>query len=192
MRKEEEAEMISTPARILTTNLKDILAREWQVLHEVCKEVDPASPETLKLVEKLFTTLEKGKFVGVGLAAPQIGVLARVFVVNIPVSRMDGESSSKEALRTAVINPVFSDESDEMSTDWEACLSIPGVRGMVPRHSELKVTFINEKGEKQVLLATDFVARVFQHEYDHLDGKLYIERMNSEDKLEPFTLKTRD
>lgn len=78
-----------------------------------------------------------------------------------------------------MINPQFAALSDVKQKGWEGCLSIPGIRALVPRYSEIEITYTNEQSERVVLVLTDFVARVFQHEYDHLDGKVYLDSIES-------------
>jgi peptide deformylase len=80
---------------------------------------------------------------------------------------------------TAMINPVILAKSDEVEKGWEGCLSVPGIRGLVPRSQAIEVEYLDRNGQicKQEL--TDFVARIFQHEYDHLDGKVFLDRVES-------------
>lgn len=108
---------------------------------------------------------------GVGLAAPQIGVSLRVviFEVNANPRYPDAESVPQ----TVLINPVLTPLSDEMEEDWEGCLSVPGMRGLVPRYTKLRYQGRDEKGGSIDRTVSGFHARVVQHECDHLDGILY-------------------
>jgi len=108
---------------------------------------------------------------GVGLAAPQIGVGLRVviFEVNANPRYPDAESVPQ----TVLINPVLTPLSDELEEDWEGCLSVPGMRGLVPRYTKLRYQGRDEKGGLIDRTVSGFHARVVQHECDHLDGILY-------------------
>lgn len=108
---------------------------------------------------------------GVGLAAPQIGVSLRVviFEVNANPRYPDAESVPQ----TVLINPVITPLSEEVEEDWEGCLSVPGMRGLVPRHTKLRYQGRDEKGGSIDRTVSGFHARVVQHECDHLDGILY-------------------
>lgn len=108
---------------------------------------------------------------GVGLAAPQIGVSLRVviFEVNANPRYPDAESVPQ----TVLINPVLTPLSDEMEEDWEGCLSVPGMRGLVPRYTKLRYQGRDEKGGLIDRTVSGFHARVVQHECDHLEGILY-------------------
>ena len=76
-----------------------------------------------------------------------------------------------------MINPDFEVVSKETRKDWEGCLSIPGIRALVPRYENIKISFSDQQGKPQVLLADGFIARIFQHEYDHLNGLVYLDRV---------------
>lgn len=108
---------------------------------------------------------------GVGLAAPQIGIGLRVviFEVNKNPRYPDAESVPQ----TVLINPILTPLSDEMAEDWEGCLSVPGLRGLVPRYTRLRYQGRGEKGDPIDRTVSGFHARVVQHECDHLDGILY-------------------
>jgi len=112
---------------------------------------------------------------GVGLAAPQIGVSLRVviFEVNANPRYPDAESVPQ----TVLINPVLTPLSDAMEEDWEGCLSVPGMRGLVPRYTQLRYQGRDEKGGLIDRTVSGFHARVVQHECDHLEGVLYPMRM---------------
>ncbi len=129
---------------------------------------DLGSQRLERLVEDLFETLEA--FRGAGLAAPQVGVLEQVFVLAAGVV----EST---APRFAVVNPLISFEGHDWAYDWEGCLSIPDLRGLVPRHLHLRLQGWTPNGASVDLRLEGFSARVVQHEYDHLNGVLFLDRM---------------
>jgi len=119
------------------------------------------------------------EYPGVGLAAPQVHEGLRLFV-----AALDGRSDEEaEAEPIAIINPEITVVAPEVVEDWEGCLSIPDVRGRVPRAREIKVRAYDRKGERIELRAHDFPARVIQHETDHLDGVLFFDRMKSFETL---------
>ena len=105
---------------------------------------------------------------GIGLAAPQIGIPLRLFVTDVPGDKP-----------RIFINPIITVFSGEMDTKNEGCLSLPGVNEMVKRSSRIKVTATDLKGREFVLECGGMLARCIQHEYDHLDGILFIDRVNN-------------
>jgi len=112
---------------------------------------------------------------GAGLAAPQIGVGLRVVIFGADPDPRFPEAEMVPF--TVLINPVLTALSDEMQDGWEGCLSVPGMRGVVPRHRLLRYTGVNARGEPIDRSVSDFHARVVQHEVDHLDGILYPRRI---------------
>ncbi len=112
---------------------------------------------------------------GVGLAAPQIFESVRIIIIASRPSKRYPLAPDMEPV--VMINPGFEVISAEIKKDWEGCLSIPGIRALVPRYSEIKISFFDEQGAQQELIAEDFVARIFQHEFDHLNGLLYLDRV---------------
>ncbi len=125
-----------------------------------------------KLIGQMLFTMRKAP--GVGLAAPQIGRSIQLAVIE--VKRTDIRSRVPLKL-TVIINPEVISHSKTKISDWEGCLSFPTVRGLVPRHKLIKVKYLDELGEKQILDLKDFQARVFQHEIDHLNGLIFIDRV---------------
>ena len=112
---------------------------------------------------------------GAGLAAPQIGIGLRVVIFG--VTSNPRYPDVEEVPDTVLVNPVLTPLSDEMEESWEGCLSVPGMRGWVPRWTRLKYTGFDEHGKRFERTVGDFHARVVQHECDHLDGILYPQRM---------------
>ncbi|MCW8924489.1 MAG: peptide deformylase [Gammaproteobacteria bacterium] len=112
---------------------------------------------------------------GAGLAAPQIGVNLRVVIFG--VGQNPRYPDAETVPETILINPVITPVDDTMEEAWEGCLSLPGLRGLVPRYRHIKYSGVNIRGEKFERQASNFHARVVQHECDHLDGILYPQRM---------------
>jgi peptide deformylase len=126
-----------------------------------------------KLIDDLIDTMTE--YHGVGLAAPQVHESVRIFVAALDA----GEDDDEESEPIAVINPEIIIVGTDEVEDWEGCLSIPDIRGRVPRAREIKVRAFDRTGVRIELSAHDFPARVIQHEADHLDGVLFFDRMKS-------------
>ncbi len=115
---------------------------------------------------------------GVGLAAPQIGQSLRLLVYRVPADRLSADDDAPGDDQTrALINPVLEPLPGGLVYGWEGCLSMPGLRGLVPRHKALRFSGLDAQGQPVSGIARGFHARVLQHEVDHLDGILYIDRM---------------
>jgi len=146
------------------------------VLREIAKEI---SQEELKSesFRQLLIDLKDSMdhYGGIGIAAPQIGVSLKVAIIELEGPNRYGENS--ELPLTVFVNPEIEILTDENQGFWEGCLSVPGLRGFVERPSKIRVRFLNEKGEKQEILAQGFLATVVQHELDHLFGTLYVDRI---------------
>lgn len=127
------------------------------------------SPEFQELLLDMETTMLKED--GVGLAAPQIGKNIRAI------------SIYAEGKKLFLINPVITKKSWKKSWDEEGCLSVPNIFGQVERYKKINLIYFNEKGEKQKLITSNFLARVIQHEIDHLDGILFIDKAKNLKKL---------
>jgi peptide deformylase len=155
------------------------------VLRAKAKAIDPAaitSPPVQQLIDDLFETMSE--YQGVGLAAPQVHVGLRVFVAGFAPSRDDDEEEDAERVPLmALINPEITPIGSATAEDWEGCLSIPDIRGKVPRPKEVQVRAYDRKGRRLELRARNFTARVIQHENDHLDGVLFFDRMKSLETL---------
>ena len=126
-----------------------------------------------KLIDDMIDTMTE--YHGVGLAAPQVHEGVRIFVAALD----SGDDDEEESEPIAVINPDLTIVGSDVVEDWEGCLSIPDVRGRVPRAREIKVRAFDRTGARIELSAHDFPARVIQHETDHLDGVLFFDRMTS-------------
>ena len=125
-----------------------------------------------KLIDDMMDTM--AEYHGVGLAAPQVHEGVRLFV-----AALDDGDEEEEVEPIAVINPEIAIVGGEIVEDWEGCLSIPDIRGRVPRARAIKVRAFDRTGARIELSAHDFSARVIQHETDHLDGVLFFDRMKS-------------
>ena len=134
---------------------------------------DPRSPELRSLVDDMFETMHAAD--GAGLAAPQIGVPWRVVIFGYadPQMRNPRYPDADPVPQTILINPVIEALSDEQVDDWEGCLSVPGLRGVVPRYAKVRYRGVDLQGNPIDRTVDGFHARVVQHEVDHLDGILY-------------------
>lgn len=133
-------------------------------------------PATQKLIDDMFETMDE--YHGVGLAAPQVHEGLRLFVASLDVER--GEEPGEPI---AIINPEITPAGSETNDDWEGCLSIPDIRGKVPRFSDIRLRAFGRDGERIDLRLKGFSARVVQHETDHLDGILFFDRMRGFETL---------
>jgi peptide deformylase len=138
---------------------------------------DPGAPELRALVDDMFETMHAAN--GAGLAAPQIGVPLRVVIFGYadPLARNPRYPEADPVPQTVLLNPVLEPLTDEMEEGWEGCLSVPGLRGVVPRIRRLRYSGYGLDGQRIERIADGFHARVVQHECDHLDGILYPMRM---------------
>jgi peptide deformylase len=148
------------------------------VLRQRARPLEPADlrqPLTQKLIDDMIETMHE--YHGVGLAAPQIHEGVRLFVALLD------EDPEPETDAIALINPEIVPASQTKEEGWEGCLSIPDIRGMVPRFTEVTVKGLDRKGKRLELRLKKFAARVAQHEADHLDGILFFDRMTSPQSL---------
>lgn len=136
------------------------------VLEKVCKEVKEMTPRTLELIDDMYDTLYEAN--GVGLAAPQVGVLKRIVVI---------DTTGDDPL--LLINPKLMEASGEQ-TGYEGCLSVPGKTGQVTRPNYVKVKAYDENLDPIEVEGTELLARAIMHELDHLDGHLYVEKVEGE------------
>lgn len=127
------------------------------------------------LVEDLRDSMKH--YGGIGIAAPQIGIDFSVAIIEIQSINRYGQEVNLPF--TVFVNPKITFLTDDLQGFWEGCLSVPGLRGYVERPKKIKVEFINGKGEEQEIVAEGFLSTVIQHELDHLDGILYIDRIKN-------------
>ncbi|MCF6443050.1 peptide deformylase [Pseudoalteromonas luteoviolacea] len=146
------------------------------VLQKQAKLVDDIlSDECQNLIGEMMVAVEKAN--GVGLAAPQIYQSLQVFIMcSKPSVRYPNAPSMQP---TAIINPEIIEASEELEKGWEGCLSVPSMRGLVPRHKSISVRYYDQHAKMHTRVFDDFVARIFQHELDHLNGLTFIDRLES-------------
>ena len=143
--------------------IREIREMGDNILNTVCKEVKEVTPRTKDLIDDMFDTMYEAN--GVGLAAPQVGILKRIVVIDVT-----GEDP------ILMINPKILETSGEQ-TGQEGCLSVPGKSGLVTRRNYVKALAYNENMEPFEIEGTELLARAILHEVDHLDGHLYVEKV---------------
>ena len=139
------------------------------------------SPRVQQLIDDLFETMRE--YQGVGLAAPQVHASVRLFVAGFPKRDDEDDDDREEIPLIALINPQITPVGRETVEDWEGCLSIPDIRGKVPRARQITVRAYDRTGKRIEMKVSNFTARVIQHETDHLDGVLFFDRMTSFESL---------
>ncbi len=152
------------------------------ILRQKSQEVkDINNPEIQSLIDTLIRTAQEAN--GVGIAAPQISQSYRIFIV---ASRPNVRYPYAPLMEpTAMVNPKIIAHSEEIIKDWEGCLSVCGKRGLVPRSKQIEVEYYTREGVFKKEVFTDFVARIIQHELDHLDGILFTDRITNQEDLYP-------
>lgn len=141
--------------------------------------VDVHAPQVQQRIDHLLTTVQAAN--GVGIAAPQMGWSVQILVV---ASRPNLRYPRAPLMApTVLINPRLVAASEDSELGWEGCLSVPGVRGRVPRHRSVEVEYLDRQGQPHRQVWEGFVARIFQHEADHLVGKVFLDRVQSEGDL---------
>ena len=148
------------------------------VLREKARTVDKSelkTPDVQQFIDSMIDTMYE--YSGVGLAAPQVHESLRVFVAMLdPAGRGEGDA-------LVFVNPEITVKGDQTVEGWEGCLSIPDIRGRVPRAQHISISALDRHGKRFELELKDFPARVVQHEADHLDGVLFFDRMKSMESL---------
>jgi peptide deformylase len=137
-----------------------------------------------QLIDDMFETMHE--YQGIGLAAPQVHESVRVFVAGFAASggtAADEDAEGEDVPVMALINPEITPVGPELVEGWEGCLSIPDIRGRVPRARQIVVRAFDRRGKRIEIKASGFTARVIQHETDHLNGVLFFDRMTSFDSL---------
>jgi peptide deformylase len=147
--------------------IKPILRYGADALHRPASKVTEITPEIQQLVDDMIQTMYAAP--GIGLAATQVGMPLRIFVVDISVGRNPADLIT-------FINPEFV-EREGMQLEEEGCLSVPGFNATVARPARAVVSGLNRYGDEQVIEATGLLARAFQHEIDHLDGCVFVDRL---------------
>lgn len=158
--------------------LREIVLNGDPILRKRAHKLQDFGPRTRTLIDDMLATMQEAA--GVGLAAPQVGLRWRLFVARLPIPDEDDEEMRQKmgeaAGKTFVFaNPRIIKRSREMVEGVEGCLSLPGISGLVERHEQIVVTGQDRHGARQRVKASGWLARVFQHEIDHLDGRLFID-----------------
>ena len=152
------------------------------VLRMKASPVDPdkiRTPAVQRFIDDMIDTMHE--YDGAGLAANQVHTPAQIAVIEVTSNPRYPEAPSIPL--TVVINPVVTPLTKEMEDDWEGCLSVPDMRGRVPRYTEVRLQCLDREGQTIDVVAKEFFARVIQHETDHLDGVLFLDRMKSFESL---------
>lgn len=161
-----------------------IIRQIAQLGHPVLRQealavTDPAHPRIQSLIDDMLVTVAEAN--GVGLAAPQVYEPLRLFII---ASRPNSRYPHALAMEpTALLNPELIWASDEKDKGWEGCLSIPGMRGFVPRSRKIGVKYLTRTGVLREEEFSDFLARIFQHEFDHLNATVFLDRVESTREL---------
>ena len=146
------------------------------VLRQKADPVDDVfSSETQAIIEQMKEALDAKQ--GIGIAAPQVGKSKQMFIVAPNQTLVSPYDTIDKGL--IVINPSITFNSEQFTSEWEGCLSIPGIRGLVPRQCDITITYTNCHGELREEQYKDFIARIFLHEYDHLLGMVFLDRINN-------------
>ncbi len=152
--------------------VREIIGTDNPVLRRKGKKIQKITPETTRLIDDMVETMRQAP--GVGLAAPQVAQSVRLFVAEL---EQDPELPGSGKLYV-VINPEYLYKSEEMTSGVEGCLSVPGYAGEVERHTKVAIKGLDPRGRKIKLEAEGWLARVFQHEIDHLDGVLFTDHIS--------------
>ena len=151
-------------------------------LRQKAKKVTRFTPGLKNLAQDMLETMRH--YQGVGLAGPQIGVMQRIFVAEIPASRGDGEEPHPQSSQSYIlVNPEIVKTSTETADGQEGCLSIPKMQGLVERPQWVEVKAQSVNGKKFKLRVDGYLARIFLHEIDHLNGVLFIDHIKDPNKL---------
>lgn len=165
---------------------REIVTLGHPTLRQKAHKVSKFGPELKLLIDDMVETMRQAH--GVGLAAPQIDLAERIIVVELPADEEEGTPSELYAF----VNPEIIKTSRETEEGQEGCLSIPGYMGDVPRHTMVVVRGQDAFGKPQRLRAHDYLARIFEHEIDHLDGVLFIDRVTDPSKIYKITEEEAD
>lgn len=147
-----------------------ILIYNHPILRKKSIEITSSYPKLDKLISNMFETMYHAK--GIGLAAPQIGINIRLFIIDSYIQK------NKFFLKKVFINPKLINNYGEIISFKEGCLSIPDILEYVKRKSHILIEYYNENWQKHIETLDSFESRVIQHEYDHIEGKLFIDRLS--------------
>lgn len=144
------------------------------VLRKVAHDIDSSYPNLKDLIDNMFETMHNAD--GIGLAAPQVGLDIRLFVVDLePLAEDDPKY---KGFRKTFINPQILEETGETISLQEGCLSIPGINEPISREETIRIRYVDENFTEHDEVYSDFFARCIQHEYDHIEGKLFIDKIS--------------
>ncbi len=152
------------------------------VLRKIAEPVSPeaiGAPSIQQLIDDLIETM--AEYDGAGLAAPQVHVSKQIVVFEVEGNPRYPDAETVPL--TVLINPKITPTTQRVEEDWEGCLSVPDLRGKVPRYTQVRIEAYDRHGKKLNYVAKDFHARVAQHECDHLVGKVFLDRMRSMESL---------
>lgn len=155
------------------------------ILNQVCEEIniEKMDDELLAIIEDMKETLIASG--GYGIAAPQVGINKRIAIIKVEKENCRYQDC-EEVPMTVMINPTWKKKSEKTYTEFEGCLSVPSIRGKVERYYAIEVSYYSETGEKIVKEVSGFTARDIQHECDHLDGIVFLEKVK---KTKDFSTK---
>ena len=145
------------------------------ILRKVAKRIENITEQHQIIFDDLLDYLISQQ--GAGIAAPQVGISERFFIMSSKPNERYPNAPDMEPI--VIINPEIIGYSDNLIGDWEGCLSIPGVRGFVPRYSSVTVKYLSRGGEEIETQYSGFIARIFQHEIDHLNGTVFLDRIEN-------------
>jgi peptide deformylase len=147
-----------------------------QALRKIASTVeDISSTEVQTVIENMLVTVSEAG--GVGIAAPQMAIDKRIFIVCSKKNERYPDAPDMPA--TVMINPEITSHGSDVKKGWEGCLSVPAIRGLVPRYNEINITYQDRENNKHTAIYTGFLARIFQHELDHLNGLTFVDRVES-------------
>ncbi|MDU1905507.1 MAG: peptide deformylase [Dysgonomonas sp.] len=144
------------------------------ILRKIAHDIDQDYPKLKELIDNMFETMYNAD--GVGLAAPQIGLDIRLFVVDLEPLAED--EPKYKGFKKVFINPQIIEQTGEIISLQEGCLSIPGINENVLREETIRIKYLDENFEEKDEVYSDFFARCIQHEYDHIEGKLFIDKIS--------------
>jgi peptide deformylase len=168
--------MPNTQKNTTTPEADNIIQLGHPTLRKVAEPIqDIMSEHTQQLINNMLHTVKVAG--GVGIAAPQINSSNRVFIMCSKPNQRYPDAPLMEP--TAILNPEILTAGSEFEKDWEGCLSVPSIRGLVSRHKYIQVSYYDRHATKHTKELSGFIARIFQHEIDHLDGLTFIDRVES-------------
>ena len=167
------------------------------ILNKISEEINikNINEEIIEIIDDLKSTLEFGT--GLGIAAPQIGINKRIIVVGAKKENIK-YNDAEEIPLMAMINPTWKKTSNETDIQYEGCMSVPIIRGKVERYKDIELTYYNENGKKIIKQLHGFFARLVQHECEHLDGILFLEKVREKngfatiDNINKYNLREKD